>query len=79
MSVLDGAVYVGRFQPPHAAHVGSVLQALTHAPRVLVLVGSANLARSVHNPWSAPERVGMFRAVLRGAGADVRLQHERDA
>ena len=72
MSCPAGAVYVGRFQPPHAAHVGSVRYALKHAPRVLVLVGSANLARSVHNPWSASERTGMFRAALRDGGADVR-------
>lgn len=64
----DGAVFVGRFQPPHAAHVGSVVQALDHAPRVLVLLGSANLARSVRNPFSAPERAGMFRAALRDRG-----------
>jgi bifunctional NMN adenylyltransferase/nudix hydrolase len=69
---VDGAVYVGRFQPPHAAHVGSVLHALGHVPRVLVLMGSANLARSVHNPWSAPERMGMFRAALHASGADLR-------
>lgn len=66
-----GAVYVGRFQPPHTAHIGSVLHALEAAPRVLVLPGSANLARSVRNPWSAPERASMFRAALREAGAVV--------
>ncbi len=72
MSCPAGAVYVGRFQPPHAAHVGSVRYALKHAPHVLVLVGSANLARSVHNPWSDSERTSMFRAALRDGGADVR-------
>ncbi|MBB5361872.1 adenylyltransferase/cytidyltransferase family protein [Deinococcus humi] len=72
MTGMDGAVYVGRFQPPHAAHVGSVLQALNRAPQVLVLMGSANLARSVHNPWSAPERMGMLRAALHASGAELR-------
>lgn len=67
-----GAVYVGRFQPPHAAHVGSVVQALSRAERVLVLLGSANLARSVKNPWSASERAQMLRGALREAGADPR-------
>lgn len=62
------AVYVGRFQPPHAAHLGTVLHALGHAERTLVLLGSANLARSVRNPFSAPERAAMFRAALREAG-----------
>lgn len=64
------AVYVGRFQPPHAAHLGTVVQALEDVGRVLVLLGSANLARSVRNPFSAPERAAMFRAALREAGAD---------
>lgn len=64
------AVFVGRFQPPHAAHVATIVQALGQAPRVLVLVGSANLARSIRNPFSAPERAQMLRAALREAGAD---------
>nr|WP_221269498.1 adenylyltransferase/cytidyltransferase family protein [Deinococcus budaensis] len=67
-----GAVYVGRFQPPHAAHVASVRHALAQAPRVLVLLGSANLARSVKNPFTAAERARMLRGALREAGADLR-------
>ncbi|MDL2343754.1 adenylyltransferase/cytidyltransferase family protein [Deinococcus sp. MIMF12] len=67
-----GAVYVGRFQPPHAAHLGTVREALAHADHLLVLLGSANLARSVKNPFSAPERAGMLRRALREAGADLR-------
>jgi len=66
------AVYVGRFQPPHAAHLGTVRHALERAPRVLVLLGSANLARSVRNPFSAPERAAMLRGALREVGADAR-------
>ncbi|GMA17508.1 ADP-ribose pyrophosphatase [Deinococcus metallilatus] len=62
------AVFVGRFQPPHAAHVATVLHALKRASRVLVLLGSANLARSIRNPFSAPERAAMFGAALREAG-----------
>ncbi|MDO4245230.1 MAG: adenylyltransferase/cytidyltransferase family protein [Deinococcus sp.] len=65
------AVYVGRFQPPHAAHVGSVLTALDAASRVLVLLGSANLARSVKNPLTPAERETLFRAALAEAGADL--------
>lgn len=67
-----GAVYVGRFQPPHAAHVASIRHALAHADHLLVLLGSANLARSVKNPFSAPERARMLRGALREVGADVR-------
>ncbi|SMB90741.1 adenylyltransferase/cytidyltransferase family protein [Deinococcus hopiensis] len=68
MTDLPAAVYVGRFQPPHAAHVGTVLHALQRARRVLVLLGSANAARSVRNPFSAQERAQMFRAALREVG-----------
>ncbi|WP_216319856.1 adenylyltransferase/cytidyltransferase family protein [Deinococcus aestuarii] len=64
------AVYVGRFQPPHRAHLGTVLDALEAFPRVLVLLGSANLARSVRNPFTAGERAGMFRAALGEAGVE---------
>ena len=66
------AVYVGRFQPPHAAHVGSVLTALEAASHVLVLLGSANLARSFKNPLTPAERETLFRAALAEAGADLR-------
>ena len=66
---------MGRFQPPHAAHVGSVVQALGalgSGGRVLVLLGSANLARSVKNPFTPAERAFLFRAALQEVGADTR-------
>ncbi|WP_019009942.1 adenylyltransferase/cytidyltransferase family protein [Deinococcus aquatilis] len=66
------AVFVGRFQPPHTAHVATIVQALGAAPRVLVLLGSANLARSIRNPFSAPERAQMLRAALGEAGVGTR-------
>lgn len=65
-------MFIGRCQPPHAAHVASVLAALDVAPRALVLLGSANLARSVRNPLSAGERALLLRGAVREAGGDVR-------
>lgn len=73
-AALDGAVYVGRFQPPHAAHAGSAAQALGAlgpGGRLLVLLGSANLARSVRNPFTPAERASLFRLALEEAGADA--------
>lgn len=67
----EGAVFVGRFQPPHHAHVSTVLAALDAAPHVLVLLGSANLARSIKNPFTAQERHAMFAAALAERGADL--------
>lgn len=66
------AVYIGRFQPPHDAHIGTMLDALEHAPRLTVLPGSANLARSAKNPWTAPERIRMIRSALLERGVDLR-------
>lgn len=62
------AVYIGRFQPPHDAHLRTMLDALSHFEQLIVLPGSANLARSIRNPWSASERVRLIRACLREAG-----------
>ena len=66
------AVYIGRFQPPHDAHLHTIQAALDRHAHLLVLTGSANLARSAHNPWTAPERTRLIRAALREAGHDPR-------
>ncbi|MFC6659715.1 MFS transporter [Deinococcus multiflagellatus] len=62
------AVYIGRFQPPHAAHLHTMRAALAGHGQLLVLLGSANLARSVKNPWSAAERARLIRRALAAQG-----------
>ncbi|UBV41629.1 adenylyltransferase/cytidyltransferase family protein [Deinococcus taeanensis] len=66
------AVYVGRFQPPHAGHLLTMQAALDRHGRLLVLLGSANLARSSRNPFTPRERAAMLRAALPGAGGTAR-------
>ncbi|MFC6748339.1 ADP-ribose pyrophosphatase [Deinococcus aquaticus] len=66
------AVYIGRFQPLHDAHLHTIQAALHRHAHLLVLTGSANLARSAHNPWTAPERARLIRAALRESGHDTR-------
>ena len=66
------AVYIGRFQPPHDGHIATMRSALAQFGRLLVLPGSANLARSSKNPWTAAERSRMIRAALQAAGENVR-------
>lgn len=58
------ALFIGRFQPPHVAHVQTARTALQHAERLTIALGSANLARSAKNPFSAAERAEMWRAAL---------------
>lgn len=52
----DLAVFIGRFQPVHNGHMQVIKLALKSAKDVLVLIGSANEARSHRNPWTYFER-----------------------
>lgn len=49
-------VFIGRFQPVHNGHLHVINEALKEADRVLVLIGSANVARSPRDPFTAMER-----------------------
>src|SRR4051812_30121619 len=61
---VDLAVFVGRFQPFHNGHLCVVKEALRRAKRVLILIGSANMPRTVRNPWTWEERQEMILASL---------------
>lgn len=60
----DAAVFIGRFQPFHQGHAALLQQALSIAPRCVVVIGSAFQARSPKNPWSWQERAEMFKLAL---------------
>lgn len=73
------AVLIGRFQPPHSAHLKLLRRALDVADRVIVVLGSHRGARTVKNPWSAAEREAMLRACLTsGENARVAVEPVRD-
>ncbi|MBV8644276.1 MAG: bifunctional nicotinamide-nucleotide adenylyltransferase/Nudix hydroxylase [Candidatus Eremiobacteraeota bacterium] len=59
-ATFDLLVFVGRFQPLHFGHIAVIREALKSARHVLVLVGSANAARSARNPFSYEERQRMI-------------------
>lgn len=61
MKKVDVAFLIGRFQPFHNGHKHLIDFGLEHAERVVVLVGSANAARSLKNPWTFEERKKMIR------------------
>lgn len=69
----DTALYIGRFEPPHAGHLALVQQALASAPQVIVIMGSAWQVRSPKNPFTWSEREAMLRAALPDADS-ARLQ-----
>lgn len=61
----DVIVYRGRFQGFHNAHLQTILMALQHAHRVIVVVGSANEPRTFYrNPFFENERIEMIRGAL---------------
>ncbi|MFC6592282.1 adenylyltransferase/cytidyltransferase family protein [Deinococcus lacus] len=64
-------IYIGRFQPPHRAHLLVMQEALTQVQTLLICVGSAGAARSAKNPFTAQERISIIRAMLAEAGVDL--------
>ena len=60
----DVVVYVGRFQPFHLGHLALLKHALSVAPRVVLVIGSAHQARSPKNPFTWRERAEMVRLAL---------------
>ena len=67
---LDLCVFIGRFQPFHAAHQRVVQTALEHGRHVLVLIGSAGAPRSHRNPFTYDERADMVRPSMDPADRD---------
>jgi len=60
----DLIIYIGRFQPPHLAHIKLMEMALDRGKELLVLIGSAVQPRTTKNPWSWQERAEMTKQSL---------------
>jgi bifunctional NMN adenylyltransferase/nudix hydrolase len=54
-------VYLGRFQPPHIAHIKAIEQGLEQADKIIIVIGSSDSSRSLRNPWNVAEREIMIR------------------
>ncbi|PNK61308.1 bifunctional nicotinamide-nucleotide adenylyltransferase/Nudix hydroxylase [Psychrobacter sp. FDAARGOS_221] len=57
-------VFIGRFQPFHRGHKAVIDEALSRAEHVIILVGSANLPRSLRNPFTVEERTKMIKGAF---------------
>ncbi len=70
----DYLVFIGRFQPFHNGHKAVIDRALELSDKVIVLIGSSNVARSYRNPFTFEERRAMiFNHYLMSAGGCNRL------
>jgi bifunctional NMN adenylyltransferase/nudix hydrolase len=58
--MLDYLVFIGRFAPLHNGHIHIIQKALEQAKKVIVLVGSSNVARTPRNPFTFLERWDMI-------------------
>lgn len=65
------SLFIGRFEPFHQGHYHVVKKALEVSEKLVFLVGSANRARSIRNPFSFDERKKMIQADLKGQGVSL--------
>lgn len=69
----DYLIFIGRFQPFHKGHAGVVQAALERADRLIVLLGSAQQARTPKNPFTDDERRVMITQVMGENAPRLRL------
>lgn len=73
-------VYIGRFQPFHDGHKFILGSSLWNNDLTIVLIGSADQARTTKNPFTVRERARMIRAWATGesASGDLAIMPLRD-
>jgi len=64
-------LYIGRFQPIHLGHLHCIHDVLSKTSQVIIAIGSAQFSHTLHNPFTAGERVTMLRMALDEAGVDA--------
>lgn len=57
-------IVIGRMNPPHKGHKHLISNALNNSDLVIVVLGSAFQARTPKNPFKAPEREQLVRAMF---------------
>jgi len=70
MNVVRG-LYIGRFQPIHLGHLHCIKNVLSKVPEVIIAIGSAQFSYTLHNPFTAGERVTMLRLAMDEAKIDA--------
>lgn len=53
-------VYIGRFQPIHLGHLKTIEKMDKMCERIIISIGSSNRPKTIENPWSSEERIGMI-------------------
>lgn len=58
------AVFIGRFQPFHNAHLDLVTKCLELAENVIISIGSSKRTTTIKNPWSSAGRIEMIKRAI---------------
>jgi bifunctional NMN adenylyltransferase/nudix hydrolase len=74
----DYLVFIGRFEPFHNGHLAVARYALTRSRKLIFLVGSADMPRTIKNPWSVPERAVMIQSALAAQADRLLVRPLRD-
>lgn len=61
------ALFVGRFQPFHNAHLLDIMKILEEADEIIIAIGSSNEKNTIENPFSYNERKRMIEKVLKNS------------
>ena len=62
---------IGRFQPFHLGHLQCVQHGFAKVPELIIVIGSAQFSHTLHNPFTAGERVTMIRLALEEVKIDA--------
>ena len=61
---------IGRYQPFHLGHLHCIQEVLKKIPEVIIAIGSAQFSHTLHNPFTAGERLTMIRLAMDEAKID---------
>jgi len=62
---------IGRYQPFHLGHLHCIEDVLKRLPEVIISIGSAQFSHTLHNPFTAGERITMIRLAMDEARIDA--------
>ncbi len=66
-------IYIGRFNPFHNGHAEIISRALCRSKKLLILIGSSGLSRSIKNPFTFLERKQMIEEWLETNHSDAEV------
>lgn len=78
MKQYDYTVYIGRFQPPHRGHLDTIRNALDISDKLILILGSANAAQNIKNPFTDAHRAHMILAAFPEDSDRIIIEHVED-